>query len=1174
MTHEAARRSVSRLWLRAFAGIVAVLVAPVLVRAEAVGEIASTNLLPEAVFSRAANGRAPRGVFVTDLGVYELDTKGKSVRIWQRSEAGLEMLRPKDGSAFVPYTEVQIEATPASRRPQRFFGVDAAGDGIPFKQPVGIDKHPTENRFAVVSAGEFISQGDNQYSPSIQVYDFVETAGEDGALASVEVTLAGTWDKAFHETTNDWRQVVEHVYSYRGVEYCTTNANPDGTTSEWYYGTRRAPLTWTDAEGNVLVYGPPREDPVRIDGPDGRTVTYFARVVSRGRMGGAAVVEFANKEFSVEGEIVEIEAPTSLVRNGVLYEFRAYPETTTVLPGAGGATYTVCGYPGTVAQVLFDAAGDCFGFRTSDLVSFETELLDRTITTNWIWVIADTPKLVCQTNQTSQTGLKDPVFVDLRNPTNFVAGLEFTYLSTNDWVSVTTNYFTLTNYVFRYETTTNASYLATATDVAFLGGDGLVASITAEDYQTVRSGFVVFGADPASGAKVFPVADQTAPVSGIGVDKETGDIYAAVPGAAAVFRYPSPGGSPASWASLADRTPVFHDDYSAGVTNVSGSAFGSLSNPDDASVWHPDDGSPILLVADTANGRVHAFATDCTDWPTTNWLGTVFNADALSWTVTNNWPSYIRPEDVSFVETTTTNIVRRRTGDPLGFQYELVPVIAVETNYYWLGRTAFPLFTIGSGGAFNNPRGVYGQDGSQTVAVADAQAQRVSLFSVPLAALESDEILAMAVYWPTGESGWAGIADRDLAVTNGSAGGSVAWWDATVPDVAPAGTLVVRECDGYANEFRFSVAPARTDRTFTLSVSGGSGVVPVQGTATVPAGATEGVLTFEAKDGAVAFEESVSCRDRYGNAVTNGDPKAVSAVTNRIATTPVYTLEVSSGGGFSTNATLVVANVNPVITNAAMYGVIVPDDPPYVMVQGLAVNARDWVEADADLQYLWWATTNVNWGVNNLFWAVTNNEWAAGAVANWSAGPVFEAAQRATASAITGETQSGLVTNTIELLVASGNEIPLPYGYDSLGLYAGTEPGTAPFLVVCTVLDKDGGAAIIPFPTPSEPAGTADRWSYGGESGGGGGEESDAVYSVRFTEVSGEHVSFEVSLVSGTPLRTDYLVLETATFLAGPWTTLRNVTVGQAILASGSSATFRVSPAGTGEVRFYRVSKP
>jgi hypothetical protein len=162
MTHENARRSVSRLWLRAFAGIVAVLVAAVPASAIPVSEEYSAG-----AFSQSVNGRSPLRAFATGLGVYELDTALKGVRVWQRGGQGLEMLRPVGETEFRPFTTRQIELSPAGGRPQRFMGIDAAGDGIAFKQPVGLDLVPNGNkaRIAVLSVGEYINQGLNQYSP-------------------------------------------------------------------------------------------------------------------------------------------------------------------------------------------------------------------------------------------------------------------------------------------------------------------------------------------------------------------------------------------------------------------------------------------------------------------------------------------------------------------------------------------------------------------------------------------------------------------------------------------------------------------------------------------------------------------------------------------------------------------------------------------------------------------------------------------------------------------------------------------------------------------------------------------------------------------------------------------------------------------------------------------------
>ena len=375
------------------------------------------------------------------------------------------------------------------------------------------------------------------------------------------------------------------------------------------------------------------------------------------------------------------------------------------------------------------------------------------------------------------------------------------------------------------------------------------------------------------------------------------------------------------------------------------------------------------------------------------------------------------------------------------------------------------------------------------------------------------------------------------------------------------------------------MAPSRKPRTYALSVANGNGVVAAAAptTVTVPAGETEGVLAFTAADGILTQEETVSWRDQYGNWAP--EDKGVYAVTNRYFATPAYTLSLSSGG-YSTNATLAVANVDPQITNAVFSGrLVMTMSGPVLYVTNLTVSARDWVEADAGLRYLWWATTNINWGLNNLAWAVTNNDWASGASSSdWSEGPSFEAVQNTTASAITGTETGGPVTNRIELMVKTGRDAKVPYGYDKRGILSTTDRNNAPFLVVCTILDKDGGAAIITFPTAADTSGTADLWSYGdGGGGGGGGGESTAVYAVVFTDVSGTNVTFVVSLSEGDPGVYDTVTLQSSTTLdgasdpaSGNWTKLKQYKVGTMTLP----ATINLTPAGTGSVRFYRVVQP
>ncbi len=161
MTHEEARRSVSRLWLRAFAGIVAVILAP----CSHAGELALEQILPDAQFSVSKPGeRSPIAAFATEAGVYELDTTKKAVRVWPRAKKTPE-----------------LEAS-------RLGGVDSNGKGAPFVSPVAFAKKQGENVIAVVDACPTVA-GLERYS-RIAFYSFEETLS-DGVLSSVSFTLQG-----------------------------------------------------------------------------------------------------------------------------------------------------------------------------------------------------------------------------------------------------------------------------------------------------------------------------------------------------------------------------------------------------------------------------------------------------------------------------------------------------------------------------------------------------------------------------------------------------------------------------------------------------------------------------------------------------------------------------------------------------------------------------------------------------------------------------------------------------------------------------------------------------------------------------------------------------------------------------------------------------------------------
>ncbi len=161
MTHEKARRPVSRLWLRAFAGIVAVLCASL---PAAAVELALEQDLAGAPFSAKtiADERSPVAAFATENGVYELDTKKKMVRVWPRDLQGSE--------------------------PKSFKGVDSDKKGAQFSHPVSFRKKRGENVIAVVDACPTVP-GLQRYA-RVAFYSFEETLS-DGVLSSVSFTLLG-----------------------------------------------------------------------------------------------------------------------------------------------------------------------------------------------------------------------------------------------------------------------------------------------------------------------------------------------------------------------------------------------------------------------------------------------------------------------------------------------------------------------------------------------------------------------------------------------------------------------------------------------------------------------------------------------------------------------------------------------------------------------------------------------------------------------------------------------------------------------------------------------------------------------------------------------------------------------------------------------------------------------
>ena len=923
MTHVAARLPVSRLWLRAFAGIVAVLAGAGSAAAATSGEIAATNVYPRAVFAAKATGagRTPASLFMTDAGIYELDVSGsKAVRVWQRSDAGLELFRPKKDTVAVPMTAAEAQSAGALR----FSGQDADGNGILFKQPVGMDLEPGGTRFAVVSAGEWIERGNNRFCPSVQVYSLEETAGADGALESVGISFENEYREAFYTVTNGTQIVMTDIVD---TSYFTTN------------------------------------------------------------------------------------------------------------------------------------------------------LLGLFFSTNWVHVISEDPYRT-MTNETESAGAT-------------------MIIATNRWEEEVYHQQFTTNYEWRYTFTTNANYLSTATDVAFLGSDGVMVSMTADERRTMPSGLIVFDlADPSAKGALYPVTDLPGVIGKIAVDPQTGDVYASVPDAGAVYRFASPGGSPASWVSGIDKTSdigvwlqgslVPDESFLAGVEGVPSSLFGSLSSPGDMSVWYPASlNEPILLVADAANGRIAAF----------DYAGSA-------------------------------------------------------------------LFTFGTGGGIasdplKTPKAVWGDPGKDAFAVAEAGNRIVRVFGADLSGVDADGILSISLYWPS--------RLVDLSVTNG-----LAFRDAVHTNSAESVALLSVESDGATNVLRFVVPPSRTDREYTLSFAGADGVLEaVSATTTVPAGDTEGVFSFYARDGVVNEEDG---------------------------SIPVYTATVTAPSGASADATVAVLNAAPVITHPGLLGA---DLGGMVLVTGFSVEAED-VVADSNLSYFWFATTNFNWGVNNLRWAVTNRAAFEGVGADWVLLNEDDPAELVVTNWVSYETpdwtdydgqrhyfetetrqasffaeqrttEDGLVVNPIYLYMAQGREVSVPPvfgGYvmeDVVSRMGG--------IIVLAVVDKDGGAAIVRFGKDYDSQDSA--WTVGASGGGGG--ESDAVYEAEFTAITPSSVSFRVTLKLGTPGASDTVTLKSADSLlqdSSAWKTVRTFLVGPDFVGGASFVDETQSIQMNKDVLFYHVVQP
>lgn len=609
----------ARWWLSVSACLTVALAS--VVAQAASDEVGSLLLVPDrnsGAYSSKGASRNPIRVFATDAGIFELDTySSPRVRFWQRAYPGKELVRQGLGE-----TSYSVPSSSASSV-LYFTGRDASGAGTTFKSAVGMAKHPTDPKFAVVCGGEWIESGLLKHCPSVQVYEYEETADSSGLLTSLDVSLAGEYSNLFGT-----RQSVERVVISNTTVVVTNNpVSYDGPYN------RYAHVAWASE-----------------DGASAWIVTNWTAGTSSTKCD----ADPGAGSYKIEDWWVAEE--------GIM---------TTVYP-AGTYSLVETNYMSVVSAATESSPPV---FATSDRAT-SGKLLDHDpalefgISTNLAW----------------------NSWADILK--QYEAGVCWPVTTTRMFYEPDVSFDEVEVWETRDVTVTNANYLATATDVAFVGDAAIVVSITGDERLNGVSGLVFFdAADPSAEGLIFPVYGLPGVIGGIDVDQKTGDIYATVPSASAVYRISAPvSGDPSSWLSLSDRTPVYEAgteeaaqvggpswSVAAGSPGVSSSSWGCLVSPSDVSVWSPSewtaDGSDstILLVVENAAGN----------------------------------PG----------------------GRVVGFDLEGAPLFAAAPA---------------SGGELNRPQGVSGIDGTETLVVTDTMNGRSLLCSVDLKGLEGYDILSVS----------------------------------------------------------------------------------------------------------------------------------------------------------------------------------------------------------------------------------------------------------------------------------------------------------------------------------------------------------------------------------------------------------------------------------------------
>lgn len=745
----------------------------------------------------------------------------------------------------------------------------------------------------------------------------------------------------------------------------------------------------------------------------------------------------------------------------------------------------------------------------------------NSVTTKYVYVIATEPELVTQEFETYENAYD---VLDHDPQSGYVVGtcwpVEYVDVTTRDvyqWVYVT-------NFVTRYTYATN-SYLCSATDVAFLGSSGLVASLDGSKLVSSSggtesvvgvSGLLVFDlADPGAEAIVLPVSGLGGAIAGIDVDQDTGDVYAAVPSRSAVFKISSPGGSAESWLALSSGTEIAESDGSggapawsvaAGEPGVSSSGFGYLARPQDVAVWTPPAmGEPLLMVAEgTATGRIAAF-------------------------------------DLS-------------------------------------SNAVFSASTPSGGTSLKNPAGVYGVPGEDVMAVADSGNGRTLLATVDFASVESDEILSVE---PADFGATFSFRESDSVSNTIRFAVSPSRSDRTYT------VTVAEDADGVLSLCSSEVVVAAGETVGSFAFFGLDGTTNALEQAAGETGSM-GVLRIEsAADSSFSADVAVEVLN-VAPVITNAyavshlkqrvsiDERVLESeygdmIIAMIEEDPELTFLDSEIGEML--ADYITVSTNYVID---AFRIRVKD-----VVADFPMRYYWWATTN-----ITWAMNNLYWAAEA---GLTNAVWGEATDSAWTAVEPFEADLATTTGTVAEEVSLFAAAGRQVSIPALENgfcaDFPTDYpatddayGYGMVVVATAIDKDGA-----ASVITWPFGKAVTGqyrwVPTLDASAGPDDP------SGGGGGDDTPAVYSAVFTSMSPTNLSFSVTHESGTPAATDTLSLHSATALDGDlagWDVADNAAptvfgVGADVLGDGNPVheyEVELTPGDGVDAVFYTIQNP